>query len=266
MATCAVPNWCFPSNAVSSTACSKLPASLVHRSDIFHLCSRKRGVRTRLLKLLRAMDASFGGQVGYTLVFPRTNVLDPYKRLGVSRDATLEEIKEARNFLIEQYAGHERSVESIEAAYDKILMRSFKERKNSNFNFKSQLKQKVDESPPWLKQLLDCVEMPEKVIIYRRAFLFAVFAGWSIVKSAEGGPAFQVAASLVTCIYLLNNKIKNLRRALILGFGSLLFGCFFGCIFMPLIPSFLLPVTGTPELVIAFIAYIFLFVGCTFLK
>lgn len=57
------------------------------------------------------------------------NVWDPYKHLGVSSDASSEEIRGARNFLVEQYAGHERSVESIEAAYEKLLMASFRARK-----------------------------------------------------------------------------------------------------------------------------------------
>lgn len=35
-------------------------------------------------------------------VFPRLNVRDPYKRLGVGRDASEEEIREARNFLSSQ--------------------------------------------------------------------------------------------------------------------------------------------------------------------
>ncbi|KAI9174020.1 hypothetical protein LWI28_010419 [Acer negundo] len=45
-------------------------------------------------------------------------------------------------------------------------------------------------------------------IIFRRLFLFAFMGGWSIMNSAEGGPAFQVAVSLAACIYFLNEKTR----------------------------------------------------------
>lgn len=213
-----------------------------------------------------AMDASFGGRVGHPPVFPRVNVWDPYKRLGVSKYASEEEIQEARNFLIEQYAGHERSVESIEAAFEKIIMKSFRERKRSKINLKSKLKKKVDESPPWVRSLINFLEVPPSEVIIRRACLFAVIGVWSVMNSSEGGPAFQVAVSLVTCIYFLNEKVKSIGRACVLGFGALAVGWLFGSLVIPVIPLSLLPVTWTLELVTALISYIFLFIACTFLK
>lgn len=67
-------------------------------------------------------------------------------------------------------------------------MSSFIRRKKTKINLKTRLKKKVDESPPWLKALLDFVEMPPMDTIFRRLFLFAFMAGWSIMNSAEGGP------------------------------------------------------------------------------
>lgn len=130
--------------------------------------------------------------IGNSSKFPRLNIWDPYKRLGISPYAAEDEIWSSRNFLAEQYAGDERSVESIEAAFEKLLMRSFWERKKTKINLKTRLKKKVEESPPWVKNLLNFVELPATVIILRRLFLFAFMACWSIMNSAEGGPAFQV--------------------------------------------------------------------------
>jgi hypothetical protein len=93
---------------------------------------------------------------------------------------------------MQQYAGHEASEESIEAAFEKLLMTSFRERKKTKINLKTRLKKKVEESPPWVKNLLDFVELPPVEVIFRRLFLFAFMGGWSIMNSAEGGPAFQV--------------------------------------------------------------------------
>lgn len=104
------------------------------------------------------------------------NIWNPYKRLGIPVDASEEEVWSARNFLLDQYAGHERSVESIEAAFEKLLMSSFKNRKKTKINLKTRLKKKVEESPPWVKNLLSFVEVPPSVIILRRLFLFSFMA------------------------------------------------------------------------------------------
>lgn len=128
------------------------------------------------------------------------NVWDPYKRLGISRDASEEEVWSSRNFLLNQYANHERSVESIEAAFEKILMKSFINRKKTKINLKTRLKKQVEESPPWVQNLLSFVELPPPVIILRRLFLFGFMACWSVMNSAEAGPAFQVCSvSIFIC-------------------------------------------------------------------
>ncbi|XP_031104344.1 protein CHAPERONE-LIKE PROTEIN OF POR1, chloroplastic-like [Ipomoea triloba] len=136
--------------------------------------------------------ASFGGNIPK---FSRVNVWDPYKRLGITRDASEEEVWGARNFLLDQYSGHERSMESIEAAFEKILMASYLNRKKTKINLKTRLKKKVEESPPWVKNLLSFVEMPPGVIILRRLFLFGFMAVWSVMNAAEAGPAFQVCVA-----------------------------------------------------------------------
>jgi hypothetical protein len=210
-----------------------------------------------------AVDTPYEGNVPK---FPRTSVWDPYKRLGVSLDASEEEIWGSRNFLLQQYAGHERSEESIEAAFEKILMASFQHRKKTKINLKSKLKKNVEESPPWVKNLLNFVELPPTEVILRRLFLFAFMGGWSIMNSAEGGPAFQVAVSLAACIYFLNEKTKSLGRAFIVGLGALVGGWVCGSLLVPNIPSILLQPTWTLELMTSLVVYVFLFLACTFLK
>ncbi|KAK2983437.1 hypothetical protein RJ640_024691 [Escallonia rubra] len=163
-----------------------------------------------------ALDASYGGNVSK---FPRVSVWDPYKRLGITTDASEEEVWSSRNFLLNQYAGHERSAESIEAAFEKILMASFQNRKRTKINLKSRLKKKVEESPPWVKNLLSFVEAPP-----------------------------TVALSLGACIYFLNDKTKSLARASIIGLGSLVAGWICGSLLVPMIPAALLQPTWTLEL------------------
>ncbi|KAK1388046.1 protein CHAPERONE-LIKE PROTEIN OF POR1, chloroplastic [Heracleum sosnowskyi] len=218
----------------------------------------------RNFKAKCTMDTSYGG--GNVSKFPRSSVWDPYKRLGINTDASEEEVWSARNFLLDQYAGHERNVESIESAFEKILMTSFLKRKKTKINLKSRLKKKVEESPPWVKNLISFVELPPNVIIIRRLFLFAFMACWSVNSPAEGGPAFQVALSLMACMYFLYDKTKSLARASIIGLGSLVVGWICGSCLVPMIPSVLIQPTWTLELLTSLVAYVFLFAGCTFLK
>lgn len=69
-------------------------------------------------------------------VFSRIGVRDPYKRLGLSRDASTEELTEAKKYLLEEHAGHEASREAIEDAFDKIIAEKFRERKKTKINLK----------------------------------------------------------------------------------------------------------------------------------
>ncbi|XP_034932941.1 uncharacterized protein [Populus alba] len=90
-----------------------------------------------------AMDASYGGDMtnDRSVVFPRIHVRDPYKRLGISREASEDEIQAARKFLINQYGGHKPSVDAIESAHDKIIMQKFYDRKNPKIDFKKKARE-----------------------------------------------------------------------------------------------------------------------------
>jgi len=52
----------------------------------------------------------------------------PYEQLGVTLDASFDEIQEARDRLKQQYSGEIKLLQSIEAAYDAILMDRLKMR------------------------------------------------------------------------------------------------------------------------------------------
>ncbi|KAJ0984433.1 hypothetical protein J5N97_002789 [Dioscorea zingiberensis] len=254
----------------SSSTCFSRPGLPPRRVFLRSLKEVRRGTfRVVPMRVRCSTDLALGGG-GFVheniLKFPRMNVWDPYKRLGVTPDASEEEIRGARNFLLEQYAEHEQSVESIEAAYEKILMKSFRERKKSKINLKSKLKKKVEESPTWVKTLLSFVELPPIDVILRRLFLFAFLGVWSVMNSAETGPAFQVALSLGSCIYFLNDKMKSLARSCIIGFGALVLGWVLGSILVPMIPIALLQPAWSLELLTSLVCYIFLFLACTFLK
>ena len=47
---------------------------------------------------------------------------NPYEQLEVAESATFEEIQESRNRLMAQHSGDKQRLQSIEVAYDAILM------------------------------------------------------------------------------------------------------------------------------------------------
>ncbi|XWS37211.1 hypothetical protein CRYUN_Cryun19dG0023800 [Craigia yunnanensis] len=76
----------------------------------------------------------------------------------------------------------------------------------------------------------------------------------------------MVAVSLAACIYFLNEKTKSLARAFIIGLSALATGWICGSIFVPMISTVLIHPTWTLELLTSLVAYVFLFLACTFLK
>ena len=47
---------------------------------------------------------------------------NPYEKLGVTEDASFDEIQDAKGRLMQQHRGDQKLVESVEAAYDAIIM------------------------------------------------------------------------------------------------------------------------------------------------
>ncbi|KAH0969432.1 hypothetical protein GBA52_028700 [Prunus armeniaca] len=169
--------------------------------------------KTHLLKF--AMDASYGdipkeptGKASYgdipnepTAIFPRINVRDPYKRLGISREASEDEIQGARNFLIRQYAGHKPSVDAIESAHDKIIMQQFYDRKNPKIDFKKG--QEVNQSQI-VQTVRNRLKSKLRAVLYSAgAFVFSWLVGTFLMVSVippilKGPRSFEVTTSLIT--------------------------------------------------------------------
>ncbi|CAL5006382.1 unnamed protein product [Urochloa decumbens] len=257
----------FNRAAFTARPLHRLPRPPLHIAGVEDGPVGRRGAPLTRLRCSGSLSVGSGGYGSERVpVFPRQQSWDPYKLLGVDHDASEEEVRSARNFLLKQYAGYEESEEAIEGAYDKIMMNSYSHRKHSKINLKSKLKKQVEESPSWVKALLGYFEVPSLEIISRRFAFFGFIAGWSIVTSAETGPAFQLALSLVSCIYFLNDKMKNLVRASATGLGVFVGGWILGSLLVPVIPAFIIPPTWSIELLTSLMAYVFMFLGCTFLK
>ncbi|KAF5832701.1 hypothetical protein DUNSADRAFT_11345 [Dunaliella salina] len=127
----------------SGKSCSLFNLTPQHRASapftpLHRVVTRRQQPRFSQPCIAGAASSSFssGGEPapeGGFQPFPRTRERNPYKLLGLSKDASFEEVQNARNFLYEQYRWHEPSRESIELAFEAILKETYKARRRFGF-------------------------------------------------------------------------------------------------------------------------------------
>lgn len=149
-------------------------------------------------------------------VFPRINVRDPYKRLGISREASEEEIQGARNFLIQKYAGHKPSVDAIESAHDKIIMQKFYERRNPKIDLRKKMRE-VNQSR-FVQFVRGRFQTPSTMFIVKSSIAFLLLGALTVLFPTEEGPTLQVLISLIATMYFIYDRLKSKIRTLLYGY------------------------------------------------
>ncbi|TKY55874.1 CHAPERONE PROTEIN OF POR1 [Spatholobus suberectus] len=223
---------------------------------------------SRQVQLVKsAMDASYGDMSNDSAaVFPRINVRDPYKRLGISREASEDEIQAARNFLIQKYLGHKPSVDSIESAHDKIIMQKFYERRNPKIDIKKKMRE-VNQSR-FVQAVRGRFQTPSTKFIIKTSLAFLLLGVLTVLFPTEEGPTLQVAISLIATMYFIYDRLKSKIRALLYGVGafgiSWLLGTFLMVSVIP--PITILKGPRAFEVISSLITYVLLWVSSTYLR
>ncbi|VFQ99871.1 unnamed protein product [Cuscuta campestris] len=211
-----------------------------------------------------SMSASYGDSMGdAAAIFPRINIMDPYKRLGISREASEEEIQSARNFLIKKYAGHKPSVDSIESAHDKIIMQKFYERKNPKINIKKKVKE-VTQSKA-VQFVTSRFRTPATSFLIKTCIAFIVIGAMTVLFPTEEGPTLQVAISLISTIYFIHARLKSKLKAFLYGAGAFIFSWLLGTFLMVSVIAPILKGPRSLEVTTSLITYVFLWVTSTYL-
>ncbi|EOX90907.1 hypothetical protein QUC31_002849 [Theobroma cacao] len=260
---------CGQVSAIPSAGKPKEKFGLLHleRSSWIVSMTRWKTQKTHLIKC--AMDASYGDMASESAgsaIFPRINIRDPYKRLGISREASEDEIQAARNFLISKYGGHKPSVDAIEAAHDKIIMQKFYERKNPKIDIKKKVRE-VKQSRV-VQAVTSRFQTPATKFIVKTSIAFLVLGVLTVLFPTEEGPTLQVAISLIATFYFIHDRLKSKIRALLYGAGAFIFSWLVGTFLMvSVIPP--IPVLKGPrsfEVLTSLITYVLLWVSSTYLK
>jgi Protein CHAPERONE-LIKE PROTEIN OF POR1-like len=157
-----------------------------------------------------------------------------YSKLGVTEDASFEEIKDARDRLIVELDGDATAQELVEAAYDAILMDRLRARQEGKIKVPDRIRfpeKNVAPSPTllqpvvnqnklrWLSNLKDNPS--------RQDFLLysGVFSGLLVLSILlPNSSNIWMALALLASVYFLRRKENRFWRSLLLAMSGLVLG------------------------------------------
>ncbi|MCA1990626.1 MAG: CPP1-like family protein [Coleofasciculus sp. S288] len=162
---------------------------------------------------------------------------NPYEKLGVTEDASFDEIQEAKKRIMQQYRGDQKVLDTMEAAYDAIIMDRLRMRQEGKIKvperirFPERLSQAppsfpqppVNNSPAWLQRMLDT---PTRGDLLWPAVSFLLLGGMTAFYRAPDNSLLPLTLALgFGCsIYFINRKERQFGRAVLLSLVGLLAG------------------------------------------
>ena len=203
---------------------------------------------------------------------------NPYEKLGVTKDATFDEIQDARNHLLQQYSGEPKHLEAVEAAYDAILMERLRMRQDGKIKvpegirYAERLSQPLPKESPvpakqsaWLQRLVD---RPSIKDILLPGSLFLSLSGFSILYRATGNQGLQLAlvVGIGLSFYFLNRKERKSGRSLLLTSFGLITGLIVGGLLSSLLSTQIAGINLTSEQFSTVFTFILLWVISSFLR
>jgi hypothetical protein len=162
---------------------------------------------------------------------------NPYERLGVTENASFEEIQAAKQRLSQQYRDNTQVIESIEAAYDAVIMERLRMRQEGRIKVPDRIRfaektsevstqppsMPVPNSPNWLKGLLD---KPSQADLLWSSAVFLILSVIAVFSKNNVESVLPLLMAIGVCanIYLINRKEQKLGRAVLLTLVALLVG------------------------------------------
>ncbi len=165
---------------------------------------------------------------------------NPYEQLGVTEESSFEEIQEAKQRLVQKYQNDSKIVESIEAAYDSVLMDRLRMRQEGRIKvpdrirFPERLTIPVEskpvtssKSPNWWRSSIDT---PSAQDIGVPAVIYACLGAITLLVPDPSGSLLPLllAFGVFVNIYFFNRKEKRFGRALLFTLAGLVLGVALG--------------------------------------
>jgi hypothetical protein len=165
---------------------------------------------------------------------------NPYQQLGVTENSSFEEIQVAKESLLQQYREDSQSLESIEAAYDAIIMDRLRMRQEGKIKVPERIRYpereqtaestvkfnplSVKTPPSWLKGWIDT---PAKTDILISAAVFATLMAITIFVAGTQ-ISLLLTLGLFANVYFLNRKENRFWRSVLITIGVLCLGIALG--------------------------------------
>ncbi|MDJ0631993.1 MAG: CPP1-like family protein [Xenococcaceae cyanobacterium MO_188.B29] len=161
-----------------------------------------------------------------------------YEQLGVGENASFEEIQDAKKRLIQQHSSDSKKVESIESAYDTIIMDRLRLRQEGKIKVPERIRfpERAPEAPSklttnvssqnsanWLQQFID---NPSQADILLPTGIFLVLASIAVFAQtpAQSPLPLLMALGFMANIYFLNRKEGRFGRAFLMSLVALFVG------------------------------------------
>lgn len=197
---------------------------------------------------------------------------NPYDRLGITEESSFDEIQDAKSQLIQECGNDRKQIETIEAAYDAILMDRLRLRQEGKIKvpdrirFPERLVEPPSEytptltkqSPDWLQRFIDT---PSRNDILVPAGLFL---GASLLSISA--PSLALALGVGFSLYFINRKENKFGRAFLLTIVGLIVGIVLGLQIGGLIAESLAATPVTMEAFASIVTFIVLWLFSSFLR
>lgn len=184
---------------------------------------------------------------------------NPYEKLGVTEDASFDEIQDAKGRLMQQHRGDQKLVEAVEAAYDAIIMDRLRMRQEGKIKVPERIRFPEKASPPpsftqapanrspaWLQRLWDT---PTPADLIWPAVTFLLLSCVTVFyRPADDSILPLVLALGVGCnVYFLNRKERKFGRAVLITLIGLLVGVGLGTLLGSLLQAQIRTIGFTTE-------------------
>ena len=196
-----------------------------------------------------------------------------YQQLGLTEDASFEEIQAAKEHLKQKHGDDQKVMENIEAAYDAILMDRLRLRQEGKIKVPEGIRypekqpkkapntsnfRPINQTPVWVQNLIDT---PSQADILWPTGIYVVLGAISIYSGNESSSLqLTLALAVGSCLYFINRKENKFGRAVLLTVGGLVFGLILGGILTSL-------ATGlTAEVFITLVTFLVLWMISCFLR
>ena len=160
-----------------------------------------------------------------------------YEQLGVGENASFEEIQDAKKRLTQQYSNDSKKVESIESAYDTIIMDRLRLRQEGKIKVPERIRfpERAPDPLPnitpvsnqyssnWLQQFID---NPSQTDILFPTGIFLVLASIAVFAQTPEASLLPLLMALgfMANIYFLNRKEGRFGRAFLMSLVALFIG------------------------------------------